>query len=49
MRAERFFRENPIIRIKKDVGDFVDDGIFENDDVQWAAHLFRKFYEDGDG
>jgi hypothetical protein len=47
-RAERFFAENPVDRLKADLQDFVDTGIYESPDIQWGRHLLEKYYERGE-
>jgi hypothetical protein len=43
-RAARFFAENPVERLQKDLQKFIDDGIETNSAVRWARHLFEKYY-----
>lgn len=47
-RADRFFAENPIDRIRSDIQEFVDEGIESSTDVKWGRHLFEKYYERGE-
>ncbi len=47
-RASRFFSENPVQRLQSDLQAFVDDGIRENEAVQWSHHLIRKYYENSE-
>ena len=44
-RAERFFSENPLERLRLDLETFIDEGIAANEAVRWSRHLFAKFYE----
>ncbi len=47
-RADRFFVENPIDRIRTDIQKFVDEGISESTDLQGAHRLLVKYYEHGE-
>jgi hypothetical protein len=47
-RAERFFAENPIERLRADLTAFVDTGIAEDEAFQWGQHLFERFYDLGE-
>lgn len=47
-RAERFFAENPIERLRSDLTAFVDTGIAEDESFQWGQHLFERFYDRGE-
>lgn len=44
-RARRFFVENPLARLQRDLQEFVDTAISGSVAVQWGAYLFEKYYE----
>ena len=46
-RASKFFKENPVSRLQRDIRKLVNDGIHESWAVQWASHLFAKYYVRG--
>jgi hypothetical protein len=43
-RANRFFAENPVDRLHRDIQDFFDRCMSENPAVQWSKHLFDKYH-----
>lgn len=47
-RADRFFAENSVERLHRDIQDFFDRSMSENPAVQWSKHLFDKYYERGE-
>ena len=48
LRASKFFAETPLKRIGKDLDKFTSDGLYESWAVQWATHLFDKFYKNSE-
>lgn len=47
-RASKFFIENPLPRLQRDLQKFMDDAIYSSWAVEWASHLFAKYYECGE-
>ena len=47
-RASKFFADNPLSRLQLDLHNFMSDAINSSWAVEWASHLFARYYERGE-
>jgi hypothetical protein len=47
-RASKFFIESPLPRLQRDLQKFMEEAIYSSWAVEWASHLFAKYYERGE-